>query len=249
MLVHWAKMQSRVELVHDKVREGEKSTLTQAVYEQLKEDLFEFRMAPSQRYSEQEISTRLGVSRTPLRLALYRLAQEGYLERTGNYGGWLVPPFDLAYYEDLYDFRTQIELIAVQRLCAISVMPDLSALSQFWLCPKRLRNMDGSVVASQDEKLHSAFVQLAGNKEMLRAHTDLTERIRIIRRLDFIEPARITAAYEEHGAILKALLARKASQARTLIETHIGASRAEIRHITLHRLSLAAERGERAKQA
>ena len=244
-----AQMQSSLELVHDKSREGERSTLTQAVYDRLKDDLFEFRMAPSQRYSEQEISSRLGVSRTPLRLALYRLALEGYLDRAGGYGGWLVRPFELAYYEDLYDFRTQIELVAVRHLCAMSLLPDLSQLTRFWLCPEPSRVMDGRTVAGEDEKLHSTLVRMAGNSAMFRTHTELTERIRIIRRLDFVEPTRITAAYEEHGAILHALRAGDVAQTQALIEKHINASRAEIRHITLHRLALAAERGSSTAHA
>jgi DNA-binding GntR family transcriptional regulator len=221
----------------------ERGTLGQAVYDRMKDDIFEFRMAPGQRYSEQELANRLGVSRTPLRFALHVLAREGYLDRVGGHAGWLVKPFDLAYYEDLYDFRTQIELIAVRRLCAMDPVPDLSELCAFWRVPKRSRVMDGKTVAREDEKLHNTLVALAGNREMLRTHTELTERIRIIRRLDFIEPARIRAAFDEHDKILAALLAGQADEAGALINAHISASRAEIRHITLHRLSLAAQQG------
>ena len=240
-----ADEQNRVAL--DVVPDGEKSTLGQAVYDRIKEDIFEFRMAPGQRYSEQELANLLGVSRTPLRFALHVLAREGYLDRVGGHAGWLVKPFDLAYYEDLYDFRTQIELIAVRRLCAMDPAPDLSELCAFWRVPRRLRDMNGATVAREDEKLHSTLVSLAGNREMLRTHRDLTERIRIIRRLDFIEPARIKAAFDEHDKILGALLARKADAAEMLIRAHIGASRAEIRHITLHRLSMVAQ-GAKARQ-
>lgn len=240
---------SGIELVHTAGKDGEKATLGQAVYDRIKEDIFEFRMAPGRRYSEQELATKLGVSRTPLRFALHVLAREGYLDRVGGHAGWLVKPFDLGYYEDLYDFRTQIELIAVRRLCAMDPAPDLRELCAFWRVPKRARVMDGKTVAREDEKLHSTLVALAGNKEMLRTHSDLTERIRIIRRLDFIEPARIKAAFDEHDKILGALLARKAGDAEMLIRAHIGASRAEIRHITLHRLSQATQQGAQAREA
>ncbi len=238
---------SRVTTVAGGDTAAEKTTLAQTVHERLKEEIFDFRMAPGQRYSEQELADRLGVSRTPLRFALHVLAREGYLDRVGGHAGWLVKPFDLAYYEDLYDFRTEIEGIAVRRLCAMDPAPDLSALCAFWRVPKKLRDVDGKTVAREDEKLHSTLVALAGNRDMLRTHTDLTERIRIIRRLDFIEPARITAAFDEHDKILGALLARKAALAEQLIRGHIGTSRAEIRHITMHRLSLAAEQGARAR--
>lgn len=235
------RTEARVVVVHDAPRDGEKATLAQAVYERLKDDIFEFRMAPGERYAEQELADALGVSRTPLRFALHLLAREGYLDRVGGHAGWLVKPLDLAYYEDLYEFRTQIELIAVRRLCTMDPAPDLGELRAFWCVPRRARVMDGKTVAREDEKLHSTLVALAGSREMLRTHTDLTERIRIIRRLDFIEPARIGAAFDEHEKILAALLARKAGDAEMLVRAHIGASRAEIRHITLHRLSLAAQ--------
>ena len=112
--------------------DGAKSTLVESVYERLKEDIFDFRMAPNRRYSEQELATALGISRTPLRFALHLLARDGYLDRVGGHAGWLVRPFDLGYYEDLYDFRIQIELIAVRRLCAMDPAPDLRELCAFW---------------------------------------------------------------------------------------------------------------------
>lgn len=226
--------------------DGERSTLVEATYERLKADIDDFRMAPNRRYSEQELATALGISRTPLRFALHLLARDGYLERVGGHAGWAVRPFDLSYYEDLYDFRTQIELIAVRRLCAMDPAPDLGELCAFWRVPKKARDLDGRTVAREDEKLHTTLVALAGNREMLRTHKDLTERIRTIRRLDFIEPARIRCAYDEHDKILGALLARRSAEAEMYIRAHIESSRAEIRHITLHRLALAAERGAAA---
>lgn len=251
MATRTRKPATRIEVVHDAAvtPEGEKGTLGEAVYERIKEEIFEFGMAPGQRYSEQELANRFGVSRTPLRLALHVLAREGYLDRVGGHAGWLVKPFDLRYYEDLYDFRTQIELIAVRRLCAMDPAPDLGELCAFWRVPKRARVMDGKTVSREDEKLHATLVALAGNAEMQRTHADLTERIRIIRRLDFIEPARIKAAFDEHDKILGALLARRAGDAEMLIRAHIDASRAEIRHITLHRLSMAARNGATDRMA
>ncbi|MDB5956083.1 GntR family transcriptional regulator [Ramlibacter sp.] len=214
-------------------------TLAQDAYERLKSDLFDFRMAPGQRYAEQELARRLGISRTPLRFALHLLEREGHLVRVDGHASWQVKAFELSYYEDLYEFRVQIELIAVRRLCAMETAPDFGPLCAFWRVPVHERVLDGQIVAREDETLHSTLVALAGNGEMLRTHRDLTERIRIIRRLDFVEPARIQAAYDEHDGILGALRARRCDEAQMLLSAHIAASRAEIRHLTLHRLALA----------
>lgn len=115
--------------------------------------------------------------------------------------------------------------------------------------PAAERLNDGVEVGALDEQFHATLVRAAGNDEVARVHWDVTERIRIIRRLDFIEPARIRAAFDEHDKILGALLQRNAAAAEMLIKAHITASRAEIRHITLHRLSLAAQRGAEALRA
>jgi DNA-binding GntR family transcriptional regulator len=234
-----------VQLADETGREsGEKETLAQSVYQRLKDNIFELRMPPGQRYSEQVLAASLGVSRTPLRFALHRLAHEGYLNRIEGHSSWQVKPLDLDYYEDLYDFRVSIEVLAIQRLCALDVTSELRQLGAFWRVPKSQRPQDGHTVAREDELFHRTLVSLAGNREMLRAYGDLTERIRMLRRLDFINSERITAAFDEHGNVLDMLLARDAGAAERLMRAHICASRSEIRQITLHRLALATGNGE-----
>lgn len=67
-------------------------------------------------------------------------------------------------------------------------------------------------------------------------HRDVTERIRIVRRLDFTQSPRIEATYQEHARILRALVQRKSDPAQLLLRTHIETSKAEVRKITLHML-------------
>ena len=91
-------------------------------------------------------------------------------------------------------------------------------------------------VGAHDEQFHATLVRAAGNAEMARVHWDVTERIRIIRRLDFTRADRIEATYAEHAKILRAVIQRKADQAQLLLKTHIEQSKAEVRKITLHTL-------------
>lgn len=232
---------TRIEVVHSRDLDSdagskERPRLADRVYDDIKEAIFDFKMAPGERFAEQELATRFGVSRTPLRFALHVLAKENFLTRVDGHARWQVKPIDLNYFDDLYDFRTEIEIVAVKRLCRMAPMPDLSHLINFWCCPSDKRESDGREIARQDEHLHSSLVALASNSEMLRTHRNLTELIRIIRRLDFVDPVRIEAAFEEHIKILNAVTCRRADQAEMLIRAHISASRTEIRQITLHKL-------------
>ncbi len=218
-------------------------SLGDIAYAQIKRDIFEFRLIPGDRFSESAIGERLGMSRTPVRDALSRLQREGYLE-VHLRSGWSVKPFDFEQFEHLYDLRMVLETTAVRRLCECDDTPvdspisieRLAALKKFWLAPKAERSTDGPLVADMDERFHIELVEAAGNPELARVHREVTERIRIIRRLDFTSALRIETTYDEHAQILRAIIDRRADEAVRLLRTHIEISKAEVRKITLHRL-------------
>lgn len=216
-------------------------SLADEVYAQLKQDLADFVLVPGDRFTENEVSERLQVSRTPVRQALLRLQAEGHVEVLFR-SGWRVLPFDFARFDQLYDLRLLLETTAVRRICEDYARVDraaLEALSAIWLVPAARRSTDSQEVAQWDEAFHCALVSAAGNAEIARVHQDVTERIRIIRRLDFTKQPRIDHTYEEHGKILRAVKAKRAEQAVLLLSAHIGTSQAEVRKITLHEMHMA----------
>ena len=71
------------------------------------------------------------------------------------------------------------------------------------------RRADARTVGSYGEEFHATLVCVAGNDETARVHWDVTERIRIIRRLDFTRADRIEATYIEHAKILRAVCRRR----------------------------------------
>ena len=214
------------------------SKLAAPVYERLKADIFEFRLMPGTRFSENEVARRARVSRTPVREALFRLEREGYLEVHPK-SGWSVRALDFEALDHLYDARVVIECAAVQRLCAGNPRAALAGLEKVWLVAPRNRLSDGARVARLDEEFHTTLVAAAGNPELARIHHTITERIRIVRRLDFTHPERVVYTYLEHGQILRAILARRSARAVELLRSHIESSKAEVRKISLHRLHLA----------
>jgi DNA-binding GntR family transcriptional regulator len=221
------------------------------VYEQLKRDIAEFQLVPGDRFTENSVTERLGVSRTPVRQALIRLQQEGYVEVMFR-SGWRVLPFDFAKFEQLYDLRMVLETIAAHRLCDEGLRSPLPINHQLlddlvglWLVPVAKRSTDTLQVSQWDEAFHCALVEAAGNPEMARVHREVTDRIRIIRRLDFTKQARIEATYEEHAKILTAIRAKRGDQAAMLLRAHIETSQAEVRKITLHQVHLARQDGLR----
>lgn len=206
------------------------------IYRLLKQAIFDFQLLPGDRFSENDIALRMAASRTPVRQALYALEQEGYLAVQPR-SGWQVKHIDFDYLEALYDLRIVLECEAVKRLCerAPDAMPPaIHTLKAFWIDAPPLP--DGESVAGHDEAFHMTLVNAAGNPEMARVHRDLTDKIRIVRRMDFTQPARVKATYDEHSCILLAILNRHQEEAQTLLSGHIAHSQKEVRKITLHML-------------
>jgi len=213
----------------------EPATLADQAYGQLKQLIFDFTLMPGDRCSESELAQRLAVSRTPLRQALQRLEREGFLQVLPRIG-WQVAPLDFDTFDELYDLRVLIECHAAQHLAEAETRPALQALADVWLVPEAERLADSAEVGRADEQFHMLLVQGSGNREMARVHREITERIRIIRRLDFTKPARVEATYDEHARILLAITRRRGDEAQRLIRAHIEQSKLEVRHITLDML-------------
>ncbi len=217
--------------------------LADQVYASLKAELHDFRWVPGDRLSEGELGLRLGVSRTPVREALFRLRNEGLLAVESN-SGWYVLPIDFARLDQLYDLRIVLELASIDRLVARRDEPaGLDELKAVWLVPASERLTDARAVGELDEAFHATLVGATGNAELARVHQDVTERIRIVRRLDFTRPDRIEATYAEHAKVLRAVIQRKAEPARLMLKSHIEQSKAEVRKITLHTLHELRQRG------
>jgi len=224
-----------------RVSTPEPQTLADQAYAQIKTMIFEFALMPGDRFSESELAVSVAVSRTPLRQALQRLEREGFL-RVMPKIGWQVAPLDFDVFDELYDLRVLIECHSARQLATAEQRPGLAALAEIWLVPAAERLADSAEVGLLDEQFHAQLVAAGGNREMARVHHEITERIRIIRRLDFTKPARVEATYDEHARILRAITRRRADDAVSLLKAHVEQSKLEVRHITLETLHRARQK-------
>jgi len=225
--------------VNDTTRSS--SSRADHVYYSVRDDIFEMRLLPGDRLTEGSIAERFGVSRTPAREALQRLQSDG-LMRGYVRGGWEVVPIDLKRFEDLYEMRKLIETFAVGRLVAAdsslsgSVQQVLARLDAIWKVPRAQRIRDGREMVALDEAFHQALVTAADNAELSAAMQRVTDRIRVMRRLDLVYGDCIDETYDEHIAILDAIRNRETERSVALVGRHIEGSRSEVRGLTAERL-------------
>ena len=213
--------------------------LADTVYQGLRDDIFDFRLLPGDRFAENDVAERLQVSRTPVREALMRLQTEG-LVRGYFRNGWEVVPIDFSRFAALYELREMIELHAVARLCSAppneARAAQLETLGRAWRVAPKQRLRDGLAVAALDEAFHISLVKAAGNTETDLVYRQVTERVRIMRRLDFAYGDCIAETYEDHAAILEAIRRGAAPEAVALLGRHIQGSHEVVQKITVDRL-------------
>src|SRR3990172_2747308 len=88
--------------------------LSARVYNQIKSLILSNEVMPGQKLHHQHLSERLGVSRTPVREALTRLVQEGYVSFLPN-RGFTCKEIRLQEAEELYELREAMEAFAVEK--------------------------------------------------------------------------------------------------------------------------------------
>ena len=208
-------------------------SLADQAYQRLRQKIFDFELMPGDRISESDLARKVELGRTPLRQALLRLSYDGFVESLPKIG-WQVAPIDFGKIDALYDFRILIECDAVRRLCALAdPHPAIAELEAVWASSPLGHTFDGADIGEMDERFHQILVDAAGNAEMLRAHSEITDRIRIVRRLDFTKRDRIDETFREHALVLRAIGRRRSAEATDLLNAHIEQSKAQVRNITL----------------
>jgi GntR family transcriptional regulator, rspAB operon transcriptional repressor len=196
--------------------------LAARVYQQIKNLILSNEVMPGQKLHHQELSERLGVSRTPVREALTRLVQEGYASFLPN-RGFTCKEIGMQEAEELYELREAVEAFAVEK--AIENLTD-SALDRLREKMERygadVQNRFTRERLVYDQAVHLEIARLADNEILQNTLHHVFERIVLKRRTDGLyDPARGVAAHQEHMRLLQAMEKRDVGQAVAIVRGHI----------------------------
>jgi DNA-binding GntR family transcriptional regulator len=200
--------------------------LAAQVYNQIKSLILCNEVLPGQKLHHQELSERLGVSRTPVREALTRLVQEGYVSLLPN-RGFTCKEIRLQEAIELYELREALEAFAVEK--AIENLSDnafreLSTKMNLYGQDVQKRFTRNRLVYDQD--LHLQIARLSGNEMLIKTLTLVFERIILKRRTDGLyDPARGVKAHHEHLRLLQAMKKRNTQEAVKIVRAHIRAGK------------------------
>ena len=216
---------------------GSPKTSPTDIYRRLKDMILNFALYPGVRVTETELADHFGVSRTPVREALQRLAAEGYVTIRAKQGCF-VRDIDIEEINQYYEVRIGLELRVLDLLGCADVTRELTSLAAIWTPTRIPRRPPGvAVMVARDEGFHLALAAATGNTVLTGYLKDVNDHIHIVRRLDFTDAERIAPTYREHDEVLRRLLQGDIEGAREVLEQHIRRSAEVARAITLGQLA------------
>jgi DNA-binding GntR family transcriptional regulator len=200
-----------------------------ATYRRLRELIVRGHLAAGARLIETELASRLGVSRTPVRAALLRLEQEGYILSPG--AGLRARPAVAALTRDdaseLFSIIAEVEGLAARRAASLPppqrrrLVRALRGLNSQLLKVATARRPDPPRISQLDEAFHAQYVHSAAGPRLLALHRGIKPQAeRYVRVYVNALVDEIGTSVAEHNVIVRAIESGNPDAAQRAVQTN-----------------------------
>ena len=194
------------------------TTLTEKVYQALRDRILAGRVASGEFIREQEVSEGLGVSRTPVRESLGRLASEGFLERIPH-RGFRVPRESIAELVELYPIIGALELLAA-RASFPQIRGDtldrLVAVNRDYEGAKRRNDIGAGI--DLNNQFHHQLSEKCGNRRLCELLDELRMQVKRLEVWAFSAINEWDESIAEHNQILEAIRSKDYERGLAVLE-------------------------------
>jgi GntR family transcriptional regulator, rspAB operon transcriptional repressor len=196
-------------------------SLTDQVYELLREEILRVQRRPGDLVSEVELAAQYGVSKTPIREALRLLAQDGWVIVLPR-KGYLIRPLRLEDLREIFSVRLLLEP-SVARQVAVEISDAQAEQLEQLVDEQAASGDDIDAALHAARRFHVALAEITGNRRLVRMLVDLLDEVR---RLHFLLPnveSHITSSEElnAHRGLVEALRNGQSDKAFELMQTHV----------------------------
>ncbi|MDR3348301.1 MAG: GntR family transcriptional regulator [Acidaminococcales bacterium] len=199
-----------------------KSLLKNQAYEIIKKAIIDNRIKPSQIYSQEFISRKLGISRTPVREALLQLQNEGVVTIHRGRGMELVAT-TAADLRDIFEMSDAVECKACQLAAERMDDATLTALEEMHgLQLLAADRKDTHDFMECDHKFHVLLARSTGNDRLAESVKAIHEQLLRSGVLFIYNPHYLAIINNEHRAVLEALARRSPEESALAMRVHIG---------------------------
>ena len=216
-------------------------SLVNQAYKELKRILLEHQIPQGGKLNEGELAGALGISRTPVREAINRLAKEGLVEIFPQRGAFVIR-FSEEDVNELFLIRENLEGLAAYLATEKMTGTDLTRLES---CVEGFKEPYGKKdiqrYAREDFKFHQTIIKLSDARRLTALISTLYDHIRIFRLTTMGLSDRMKVSLAEHERLIEAFRRKDASEAESLMRRHIR----HVRHGVMENIKFFLGHGEK----
>ncbi|WHZ00269.1 GntR family transcriptional regulator [Peribacillus simplex] len=182
-----------------------RTSVREEAYMILREWIVQGTLTPGQQLRDKELAEQLGVSRTPIREALLRLEDEGFVE-TKPSRSTIVSPIQLEGVLNIYSIVWTLEKLAMEQAFDFIEEKHLIEMEAINHEVKKAIGEGNQIVAVQkDDDFHSIYINLSTNDELKRILSGLKQKLIRIELFYFNQVSDVDLSVDEHDQIIQAL--------------------------------------------
>ena len=200
-------------------------TLNQQAYDILKEKILNKELLPGTRLVDSQLAENFGISRTPLRDAIRKLAEEGFVVSNPTKKGYYVYQPSAKDINEIFELRQILDIAAATKVIREILPADPTAFEQLHQVYQAENEMATDSFVQHDEDFHDAVIRLCGNARMQAIYTDLRHQTRAFRSVTSRSSQRISKAKSYHEKIYHGFEARDLDATIDAIRKHVEYSR------------------------
>jgi DNA-binding GntR family transcriptional regulator len=195
------------------------------IYNVLRKEILSLVIEPGSLLSENMISSRFGISRTPIRSVIERLSMDGLIDVVPKKGSY-VRLIDLELSEQIIYMRIQTE-IAVMSKMAKRPIPELMKLLEYNLHEQKKILSTGVIVEDfyrLDSQFHELCMQYAGKRKLWQMIQQMDVHYSRYRRMDYKLSEKQNVyeyLYQQHFELYQAMLSKEPEKLKYLITLHL----------------------------
>ncbi|QCI67359.1 GntR family transcriptional regulator [Phreatobacter stygius] len=199
----------------------EPESLSAEVVHRLEEEILKGLRRPGDKLDERQLAEQFGMSRTPVREALQRLAASGLVISRGRQG-LQVAQLSLADLLDAFSIVAELEGLASAQ-AARRIQPDQRQRLQaaHAACARAADAEDVEGFYEANLVFHETIAAASHNRILQEELRRLTLKISPYRRTITYQPGRMQSSIPEHGQVMEAILRGDGAQASQLMRAHV----------------------------
>jgi len=201
------------------------------ITKELEHLVFTGELGDGERLDEIKLAKRFGVSRTPVREAIQKLATSGLVTQEPRRGAFVRQPGPVELME-MFEAMAELEA-SCGRLAASRVSDE--ALTQLQAandkCQAAIDQDDPDLYYQENEHFHHLIYKASGNGFLEQEAQKLHRRLKPFRRVQLHLRGRMKQSMSEHREIVKALVEGDGNAAATALRGHVAIQGEKFHHL------------------